>query len=795
MSTAGPPAAWDPGLGETLHFRPALTIISGYCVTTAAQEAVRSLWPITDRPALEQRFLATAELHQMAERSSLPPLGVFPDIRPALALLEKGGATLSAEELHQVRNLLQAAQPVYQYLKEQKDIPYWRDQVTRLDPWPQGTDQIDLVVDDDLSIKSSASPELRHIRQAIHRSEERVRRRLEELHAKALQAGWGQSEPIAWREGRLVIALKASHKRKIKGLIHGHSSSGATAFVEPLEVFDLNNEIAALQEEERAEITRLLASLTDALRPYSEPLGQCVETLHHLDMHLAQARWAHELSAVQPSLVEQGELRLVQAVNPVLAEHREVVPLDLVLGGPERLLLISGPNAGGKTVVLLTVGLLVMLAQSGIFVPAKAAQMPLYQGLFADLGDRQSLESDLSTFSAHLTNLRDIAASCTPETLVLLDELGTGTEPEAGAALAQTFLERIGQKGAWCLATTHLNRLKLWAQDAPGILNAGMQFDPAELRPTYRLLQGRPGASYALEIARRMGLDEDLLRRAQELIPEAAVNLEELLVSLREDRAALDRRQQELAGSLKELEKREHKLAGVEQEIKVAHRRAKQDALQEAEQLVARMNRRLEGAIAELRSKGAALSREDIRQAKELVTQEKERIQVAHADLSEAQPAPLPSGEIQPGQWVTLAAQDRRGQVVRLSRNRRKVTVQVGGTRVTVPLEQLAWAEPPGDDEGSTGRTATVRYKSSGAGGYRLDLRGERGEEAVARLDRFISQAIVANLRELEIIHGKGTGILQKLVHESLAEHPLVSTYRFADFDAGGTGMTVVVLK
>ncbi len=795
MSTAGPAAAWDPGLGETLHFRPALTIISGYCVTTAAQEAVRSLWPITDRQALMRRFTATAELHRMVERESLPPLGVFPDIRPALAQLSKGGAALSAEELHQVRSLLQATQPVYQFLKEQKEIPYWRDQVARLDPWPQGTVQIDLVVDDDLSIKSSASPELRRIRQAVQRSEERVRQRLEELHAKALQAGWGRSEPIAWREGRLVIALKAGHKRKIKGLIHGHSGTGATAFVEPLEVFDLNNEIAALREAEQAEITRLLAVLTDALRPYSKALGRCVETLHHLDVHLAQARWAHKASAVQPSLLEQGELRLVQAANPVLAEHREVVPLDLVLGGPERVLLISGPNAGGKTVVLLTVGLLVMLAQSGIFVPAKAAQMPLYQGLFADLGDRQSLESDLSTFSAHLTNLGDIAGRCTPDSLVLLDELGTGTEPEAGAALAQTFLERIGQSGAWCLATTHLNRLKLWAQDAPGILNAGMEFDPGKLRPTYRLLQGRPGASYALEIARRMGLDEDLLQRAQELMPEAAVNLEELLVSLREDRAALDRRQQELTDSLKGMEKRERKLAGLEQEIKAAHRRAKKDALQEAEQLVAQMNRRLEAAIAEVRSKGAALSKEDIRRVKDLVAHEKERIQVEQADLTKAQPAPLAPEAIQPGRWVTLTAQGRRGQVVQLSRNRRKVTVQVGGTRVTVPLEQLTLAEPPADEGERGDRTGTVRFETSGEGGYRLDLRGERGEEAVARLDRFINQAIVANLRELEIIHGKGTGILQKLVREALAEHPQVSTYRFADFDAGGTGVTVVELK
>ncbi len=271
--------------------------------------------------------------------------------------------------------------------------------------------------------------------------------------------------------------------------------------------------------------------------------------------------------------------------------------------------------------------------------------------------------------------------------------------------------------------------------------------------------------------------------------------MEELLGSLREDRAALDHSRQEVAGSLKELEKRERKLARLEQEIKVAHRRAKQDALQEAEQLVTRMNRRLEGAIAELRSKGAALSREDIRQAKELVTQEKERIQVAQADLSEAQPAPLPSGEIQPGQWVTLAAQDRRGQVVRLSRNRRKVTVQVGGTRVTVPLEQLAWAEPPGDDEGSTGRPAPGRYKSGCAGGHRLHLRGELGEERVALVDRVSSQALRVHCAGPARRAGPGAGILQKLVHESLAEHPQVSTYRFANFDAGGTGVTVVELK
>ncbi|GAH76238.1 unnamed protein product, partial [marine sediment metagenome] len=262
------------------------------------------------------------------------------------------------------------------------------------------------------TIKSTASRELQRLRGAIRKMEEQARGRLDELHARARKSGWAQDEPIAWREGRLVIALKASHKRKIRGLIHGHSSSGATAFVEPLEVFDLNNELAALRDDEKAEELRLLAALTDALRPYTDNLARSVEVLYDLDAHLAQARWALNQEAVQPRLTPEGPIELAGARNPVLAEHREVVPLDIRLGEPNRILLISGPNAGGKTVVLLTVGLSVMLAQSGLFIPAKRATLPLFQALYTDLGDRQSLEEDLSTFSGHLTNLQAILSRC-----------------------------------------------------------------------------------------------------------------------------------------------------------------------------------------------------------------------------------------------------------------------------------------------------------------------------------------------------------------------------------------------
>ncbi len=798
---------WNKSLGTLFHFSQVLASISELCVTPVARESITSLWPIVDLTTLHERYAATAELLGLLERESPPPLSSFPDIRPALERVAMGVDALGPEEFHRVRQVLQLLTPLEQFLNEQVDIPYWRGVTADLNPWPPGLAEINRVVEDDLSgapdeqtvptIKSSASKTLQRIRSTITRREEQARSRLAALHRDALKAGWAQNEPIAWREGRLVIALKASHKRKLQGLIHGYSSSGGTAFVEPLEIFDINNEIAALREDEQAEEHRLLAALTTAIRPYCDDLVVSTELLYRLDAHLAQAHWAAHHQAIQPQLAQDSPLRVTGARNPVLAEHREVVPLDLSLGETERILLISGPNAGGKTVVLLTLGLFIMLAQSGLFVPAKRAELPLCQGLFADLGDRQSLENDLSTFSAHLLNLKSIAAACGRDTLVLLDELGTGTEPGAGAALGQTFLEEIMRKGAFCLATTHLNRLKLWAQGEAGVLNAGMAFDPEQLRPTYQLQIGQPGASFALEIARRMGLDDPLLKRAQALMPDADVNLEDLLVSLEADRARLDRQQAQLLDRAKEVTRQEQQVAARKAEVQATHRRARKDALQEAEQLVADMNRRLEATIAEIRRKGAGLAGTDIRRAKRTVAGERQRVADEQARLADEEPQLLAIEDVVPGMWVVLREQGHRGQVEQVSRGKKRVTVLVDGTHLVLPLDQLAPATVPSPAENPPEAGAAIRSGAALAGevGYRLDLRGWRGEEAVAEVDRFLNRAILANLPRLEIIHGKGTGILQKLVREFLAEQPQVKSFDFADFDAGGTGVTLVELK
>jgi DNA mismatch repair protein MutS2 len=379
---------------------------------------------------------------------------------------------------------------------------------------------------------------------------------------------------------------------------------------------------------------------------------------------------------------------------------------------------------------------------------------------------------------------------------VLLDELGTGTEPEAGAALGQTFLEAISERGAFCLATTHLNRLKLWAQDEAGIMNAGMAFDASELRPTYRLEIGRPGASFALEIARRMGLDERLLRRAQTLMPDAAVNLDELLISLEEDRAGVQRLKAELERQLRDIEERERQLSEKESEIKAVHRRAHKDALRDAEQLVTEMNRRLEAAIAEVRSRGEDLIKEDIRGAKRVIAREKRQLADERARLAEEEPAALAMEDIQPGMWVTIIDQDRPARVEKRYPSRKRVTVSVEGVRLTLPIDQLATGKAPAIEKAETWRGGgVVRVETTGQASYRLDLRGRRGDEAVAMVDRFLNRAILANLPEVEIIHGKGTGALQKRVREFLEGQSQVKSFRFADFDAGGTGVTLVELK
>ncbi len=834
MSPTPSVPTWDNSLGDLLHFNQVLEGIGGLCLTTVAQELVKALWPTTDPQQLNLRFTATAELHTLLEKDSPPLLSAFPDVRPALKRLLRGASVLTPEDFHQLRQVMLLLSPLQSFFQEQSDLTFWREATKHLDPWPQGVKEIDRVVDEDLSIKSTASRELRRLRGVIRKLEEQVRRRLDELHAQALRSGWAQDEPIAWREGRLVIALKASHKRKFRGLIHGHSSSGATAFVEPLEVFDMNNELAVLRDDEKAEELRLLATLTDALRPHTDDLMQSVEILYRLDAHLAQARWAMSHEAIQPRLTSEGPIELAGARNPVLldlsgpstrpfgsaqdelrtsgqtdlsgvqTERREVVPLDIHLGEPvpkgsirKRILLISGPNAGGKTVVLLTVGLAVMLAQSGLFIPARQATLPIFQALYTDLGDRQSLEEDLSTFSAHLTNLQAILSRCDQAALVLLDELGTGTEPEAGAALGQTFLEAIRERGGFCLATTHLNRLKLWAQDEAGIMNAGMAFDAKELRPTYRLEIGRPGASFALEIARRMGLDERLLQRAQALMPDAAVNLEDLLVSLENDRAGVQRLRAELERQLQDVERRERQLSEKESEINATHRRAHKDALRDAEQLVSEMNRRLEAAIAEVRSKGEDLTKADIRGAKRAVARERRRVAHERAELAAEEPAALAMEDIQPGGWVIIKDQGRPAQVEKRYPGRKRVTVNVEGLRLTLPIDQLApGREPPQEKADSASAVAAVvKVAMTGQASYRLDLRGQRGDEAVAEVDRFLNRAVLAGLLELEIIHGKGTGALQKRVREFLEGHPQVKSFRFADFDAGGTGVTLVELK
>ncbi|MFC1481234.1 endonuclease MutS2 [Candidatus Neomarinimicrobiota bacterium] len=782
---------WSDSLRILLHLDQTLEQVADYAVTGYARQIILKLPYLTDEHELGRQFDNTMEIMVLLEQGAHLPLSEFPDPRPFVKRTEVGGVRMSTGEFVELRALLQAASLVHKFLHELTEAAIWTDAALQLDPWPEGIKAIDRIIDEDGAVRSDASPALMSIRKSISRKTVQLRKRLDQLHGEAKQEGWGQDEPVAWRDGRLVLALKSSHKRKIKGLIHGQSSSGATAFVEPLEIFDTNNEIDQLRENELAEIDRILALLTDQFRPSAEAVKICFQVLVQLDIFHARARWAYDHQAVRPTIIPDGTFSIKEGRNPVLAAHREVVPMNLALGDPERLLLISGPNAGGKTVVLLTTGLFTMLAHCGLYIPAEEVTIPLINRIHADLGDHQSLEDDLSTFSAHLTNLWDILQSGDQHSLVLLDELGTGTDPEAGAALGQTFLEQLHSLDVYCMATTHLNRLKIWAQDDVTIQNAGMEFDASVLSPTYRLNQGRPGASYAMEIARRLGLPKDLISRAESLLPEASVGLEELLFTLEEDRQRLSEERAALKQHMDQIERQAKAIAVKEKTIKSAHRNAKRDALREAEAMVNEFNRRLEATVRDVRQKGKELSSDDIKQAKTTIKRERDKIDRASKELRVETEQVIPTGELKVGSWVTIEGQGGRGEIIKMTRNKDRATVLVGAAKLSVTIDQLQPAAPPD----YTGIEHIHLQSTSSGGGYQLDLRGERGDVAIAKLLRFIDQAVLANLGELEIIHGMGTGILQKLVHEALDGHPQVASFSFANFDAGGTGATIVTIR
>jgi DNA mismatch repair protein MutS2 len=776
-----------------LEFEKVLQRVQRYASSDPGREVLTGQSFSTSVSAIEEELSSVSEMKKLMEAEGyLPVEGIFP-IRSALQRSGVEGTVLAPREVLQVGRTLVAAKSIREFLSRRRvEAPRIWDIAEPLHIDKILIFNIDRAVDDSGSVKASASRELQSVRQAIADRYDQLRKRLASILKSVSDLGFSQDDIITTREGRMVIPVKAEHKHRVQGFIHSASASGATVFIEPSDTLDMNNDIRSLQFREQHEVERILRDLTDQIRSQKDILLSNLTLLARIDALQAKAKHSIEILGVQPRLVASGRMNFVQARHPLLLAthgHKGTVPLDLELGGVYTTLVISGPNAGGKSVAMKCVGLLVLMTQAGLHIPASdQTTVRIFQRLFVDIGDEQSIENDLSTFSSHLRSLKTIADESDATSLVLIDEIGAGTDPAEGGAIAAAMLDTLTRRGACTIATTHHGALKVFAYETDGVENGAMEFDQTTLTPTYLFKAGVPGSSYALEMADRLGLSKDLLTRSRSLLGQQQTKLEgligELEASAQRYRAQLEAVGEEKAKLAALVSQYEAKIAAQGKELK----EVKRQALEEARGIVEKANALIERSVREIRETKAEKS--TVRELRDAVTTVKSQLV---AEQRNVEPVTDPDSDepILSGVKVRLKTGGEVGEVETVSADGRSAIVVFGIVKMKVPVENLRVTR---DKVFQIRHTQSLVEKPESVP-TDLDLRGMNGEEALPLVDKFIDTATLAGLHRIDIIHGKGTGALRKKVTEFLAAHPRVKSYRLGEWNEGGTGATVVELK
>ncbi len=770
-----------------LEYDKVLERIAAMASSDPGRAAVRALTPLHSAAEAARRLQVVSEAKEMLIAEGASPIESFRDVLPALKKTTVTNQSLSAMELIEIARLLRSARTTKGFLAKRAALyPKLATNATRLSGDKVVEYNIDQALDENGSVKDGASRELREIRNGMIAAGDALRKRLESILRRVSEQELLQDEIITTRDGRLVIPVKIEFKNRIPGFIHSTSASGATVYVEPAESLELNNALREFQLREQREIHRILLELTRQVGAIRETAETSYHALVELDVLFAAARYSIEIIGCAPALSDTPLIRLSQARHPALLRHlrrEQVVPLSLFLDADTRCLVITGPNAGGKTVALKTVGLLVLMARTGLHLPAASDTVVYpFPRIFVDIGDDQSIDDDLSTFSSHLLRLKGFLDDADRDTLVLLDEIGAGTDPGEGGALAAAVLQQLTAAGAMTLATTHHGALKVFAHETPGVVNGSMEFDTATIRPTYVFRAGIPGSSFAFELARRIGLPSPVLADARSRSGHDQSRLEGLLTDL-EDRS--QRLTAELSAAVAEkgrlqhlVEEYEQKLAGLKTELHGIRRRA----IDEASELVSGAQRRIEQTIKDIREQSA--SREAIQSSRQVLETLKQDL----TDLGAETPAGKAEEEsVQVGDRVRFIDGVSVGEVVELSGS--TAIVLSGQARVRVPVAKLRHAP-------ASAVTNAPYVTSVGAelppAANEIDLRGLLGAEALERLVPFLDNAYAAGLARVDIIHGKGTGALRKRIAEFLKTYPHVRSFRLGEWNEGGAGVTVV---
>ncbi|MBQ7962423.1 MAG: endonuclease MutS2 [Clostridia bacterium] len=787
---------------RALELDKVLSMLSGYASAADSKEMALSLKPETNITIAKGELKKTEDAYILLAKFGGPSFGSIKNVNNSVARANAGGV-LTMRELLDIAENLRVFRSLHEWRSRQSDEASYSIDVYfgSLRPNQYLESKITSSITSEEEMSDNASPTLADIRRKMKQQASRIREKLDGIIRSQTYQKCLQDAIVTQRNGRFVVPVKSEFRGQIAGLVHDTSSSGATVFVEPMSVVEANNEIRVLQGKEQDEIERILTELSAETGNYADEIRYSYEAALEINLIFAKAQLAYKMKASMPELNDNGVTVLKKARHPLL-DTKKVVPVDIMLGEGFDTLVITGPNTGGKTVSIKTLGLLTLMAMCGLMIPtADGSKVCVYKKVFADIGDEQSIEQSLSTFSSHMVNIVNIMKDADDESLVLIDELGAGTDPVEGAALAMAILERLKFQGAKIAATTHYAELKAYALDTPGVENGSCEFDVNTLRPTYRLLIGVPGRSNAFAISEKLGIEASVIDRAKELVSSENVRFEDVVDTLEERRLEMEKERQIAEQYRLENEELKRKTEERLAEIEKLREKELQRAKSEAMRLVENSRREANALLIEIEK-----TKKELKTQQSNIDKLNEKRSLLRKGLSGVDAAADPvmgnaddgyelTRPLQVGDTVKLAGMGSEGKVLATPDNKGYVEIQTGSMKMRVKVSDLRLVEKKKEQKKETFVRRETESRLHAASDTRCDLRGLTVEEAIMTLDRFIDSMVMAGLSEFTIIHGKGTGALRAAVQQHLKKHSQIKTYRLGTFGEGENGVTIATVK
>lgn len=819
---------YPDNIEQKIGFDKIRQLLKDKCISSLGEEQVSLMSFSSNFEEVKCRLEETAEMIRILKEEDEFPANYFFDVRPALGRIRVEGTYLDQSELFDLRRSLETINALVRFFHKEEEsevkYPCLTVKAGEVEVFPFLLTAIDRILDKFGYIKDSASSDLSRIRRELTQTSNSVSRTLNSILRLAQSEGIVDKDLApTMRDGRLVIPVAPAFKRKIKGIVHDESASGKTVFIEPAEVVEANNRIRELENEERREILRILTDFANELRPYAASIGSSYEFLSLIDFVRAKALFSIETDAIAPIFEDYCQVDWYGAKHPLLLlslrkQQKPIVPLDIMLFENKRLLIISGPNAGGKSVCLKTVGLLQYMLQSGMPIPVyENSRTGIFDGVFIDIGDEQSIENDLSTYSSHLTNMKQFLRYCSGKSLLLIDEFGGGTEPQIGGAIAETLLDRFNKRGAFGVITTHYQNLKHYAEHHDGVVNGAMLYDRHHMQPLFKLSIGNPGSSFAIEIARKIGLPEDLIADASDIVGSDYIDMDKYLQDIVRDKRYWESKRQEVRKKEKRLEEAIERYSGDLSELEKQRKEILRNAKAEAQNLIAQSNAKIENTIREIKEAQAEKERTKIIRSELDVFKEKLRQESADPDsklsrkIEKLKEKERNKGKVKPavatkaeakeivlkiGDNVRIKGQTTIGEVLEL--NNKQAVVAFGLLKTTVKTDRL---EKMSNNQIKKEK-ATVSFVSSHTNddirerklnfSHDIDVRGMRGDEALQAVAYFIDDAILVSAGSVRVLHGTGTGALRQVIRQYLSTVPGVKRFRDEHVQFGGAGITVV---